>query len=149
MQPPTFSERVVAQAATASAQASGRGGGIKNENWTHDLSLRKGKEALNRARNLNGKDGEAVREYQALVLKLVGKQHQQQQHIGTGGGAVPGDIGGYGGHGQFTNGGGAKDGEEEEENLGPDVADLLRQQLEREDERLIKDLLRAEKAVLS
>ncbi|KAH8812506.1 hypothetical protein F5884DRAFT_311366 [Xylogone sp. PMI_703] len=48
---------------------SGRGG--KNQPWNQDIGLQCGVQALCRAREVFGKDGEAVREYSKLVLKLL------------------------------------------------------------------------------
>lgn len=46
----------------------------KQPKWTHDLGLRRGKEALRKARTDPGEDGDAVREYCELVLHLLSKQ---------------------------------------------------------------------------
>ncbi|KAG6360328.1 hypothetical protein INS49_011385 [Diaporthe citri] len=46
----------------------------KKPRWTHDLGLRRGKEALRKARTDPGEDGDAVREYCELVLHLLSKQ---------------------------------------------------------------------------
>ncbi|POS77823.1 hypothetical protein DHEL01_v203798 [Diaporthe helianthi] len=46
----------------------------KKPRWTHDLGLRRGKEALRQARTDPGEDGDAVREYCELVLHLLSKQ---------------------------------------------------------------------------
>ncbi|KAI3399167.1 hypothetical protein diail_7536 [Diaporthe ilicicola] len=46
----------------------------KKPKWTHDLGLRRGKEALRKARTDPGEDGDAVREYCELVLHLLSKQ---------------------------------------------------------------------------
>lgn len=43
----------------------------KKEQWTHDVGIRKGKEALRRARTAGGEDGEGVREYIELINHLV------------------------------------------------------------------------------
>ena len=39
--------------------------------WNQDRGLEKGREALDRAREAWGKDGEGVREYGELVLRIV------------------------------------------------------------------------------
>lgn len=39
--------------------------------WDRATGLRKGKEALQRAREAEGEEGEGVREYQELVLHLL------------------------------------------------------------------------------
>ncbi|KAK2607483.1 hypothetical protein N8I77_006151 [Diaporthe amygdali] len=46
----------------------------KKPKWTHDLGLRRGKEALRKARTDPGEDGDAVREYCELVLHLLSRQ---------------------------------------------------------------------------
>ncbi|EXF80992.1 HIT zinc finger [Colletotrichum fioriniae PJ7] len=43
----------------------------KKEQWTHDVGIRKGKEALRRARAADGEDGEGVREYVELINHLM------------------------------------------------------------------------------
>ncbi|GKT57350.1 HIT zinc finger [Colletotrichum tofieldiae] len=43
----------------------------KKEQWTHDVGLRNGKEALRKARNAAGEDGEGVREYIELINHLM------------------------------------------------------------------------------
>ncbi|KAL2875929.1 hypothetical protein SGCOL_008780 [Colletotrichum sp. CLE4] len=43
----------------------------KKEQWTHDVGIRKGKEALRRARVADGEDGEGVREYVELINHLM------------------------------------------------------------------------------
>ena len=45
----------------------------KPQNWTHDTGLKRGKEALRKARTDPGEDGEGVREYCELVLHLLSK----------------------------------------------------------------------------
>ncbi|KAF9870159.1 hit finger domain protein [Colletotrichum karsti] len=45
----------------------------KKEQWTHDVGIRKGKEALRKARNAAGEEGEGVREYIELINHLVSK----------------------------------------------------------------------------
>lgn len=108
------------------------------EPWTSDVGIRKGKAALRKAINLEGEDGEAVRAYHALVLKLVDK------NTDTGGVATTG-AGGSSSGGGNVNGKILEQGGEEEE---PDVARLLRERLDEDDAQLIEDLLRAEKAAL-
>ncbi|KAF6831106.1 HIT zinc finger [Colletotrichum plurivorum] len=43
----------------------------RKEQWTHDVGIRKGKEALRRARTAGGEDGEGVREYIELINHLI------------------------------------------------------------------------------
>ncbi|KAG5954714.1 hypothetical protein E4U58_007493 [Claviceps cyperi] len=43
----------------------------KRETWNHDIGIKNGKEALRKARDLEGEAGEAVREYSELVLHLM------------------------------------------------------------------------------
>ncbi|OLN95293.1 putative zinc-finger protein C4F10.19c [Colletotrichum chlorophyti] len=43
----------------------------KKEQWTHDVGIRNGKEALRKARNEDGEVGEGVREYIELINHLV------------------------------------------------------------------------------
>ncbi|GKT49380.1 putative zinc-type alcohol dehydrogenase-like protein YbdR [Colletotrichum spaethianum] len=45
----------------------------KKEQWTHDVGIRNGKEALRKARNAAGEDGEGVREYIELINHLMSK----------------------------------------------------------------------------
>ena len=45
--------------------------GRKAEPWTSDRGLQKGREALCRARNTSGKDGEGIREFSKLVLQIL------------------------------------------------------------------------------
>lgn len=45
----------------------------KREQWTHDIGIRNGKEALRKARNAAGEEGEGVREYVELINHLVSK----------------------------------------------------------------------------
>ncbi|KAL0940736.1 hit finger domain protein [Colletotrichum truncatum] len=45
----------------------------KKEQWTHDIGIRNGKEALRKAKNAAGEDGEGVREYIELINHLVSK----------------------------------------------------------------------------
>lgn len=42
-----------------------------DKTWTPDVGLLKGREALGNAREAWGKDGEGVREYGELVLRIV------------------------------------------------------------------------------
>ncbi|KUI60622.1 Protein HIT1 [Cytospora mali] len=46
----------------------------KKPKWTHDTGLRRGKEALRKARTNPGEEGDAVREYCELVLHLLSKE---------------------------------------------------------------------------
>lgn len=45
----------------------------KRPRWTHDTGLRRGKEALRKARTDPGEEGDAVREYCELVLHLLSR----------------------------------------------------------------------------
>jgi len=45
--------------------------GNKQEQWNSDRGLQKGVEALNKLRNTNDEDGEAVREFSKLVLEIL------------------------------------------------------------------------------
>lgn len=76
----------------------------KKPRWSHDTGLKRGKEALRKARTDPGEDGDAVREYCELVLYLLSKK---------------------------------KDAE-------IDVTDLVRQQVNQEDVKLIETLIEAE-----
>lgn len=44
--------------------------------WDRATGLRRGKEALQRAREADGEEGEGVREYQELVLHLLSSEGQ-------------------------------------------------------------------------
>lgn len=46
----------------------------KKDSWNHDIGIKKGKEALRRARRADGEAGEAIREYSELVLHLINTQ---------------------------------------------------------------------------
>ncbi|ROW16939.1 hypothetical protein VPNG_01048 [Cytospora leucostoma] len=48
----------------------------KRPRWTHDTGLRRGKEALRRARTDPGEEGDAVREYCELVLHLLSRESE-------------------------------------------------------------------------
>lgn len=59
---------------------------IDKEIWSRAAGLKKGTEALKRARNADGEEGEAVREYQELVLHLLaggddGARDAMQRHL--------------------------------------------------------------------
>ncbi|KAE9573848.1 hypothetical protein CGMCC3_g10079 [Colletotrichum fructicola] len=43
----------------------------KKEQWSHDVGIRNGKEALRKARTAAGEDGEGVREYVELINHLI------------------------------------------------------------------------------
>lgn len=76
-----------------SQQPNGRGGGLpwtlaqtpgyqsKKPRWTHDTGLKRGKEALRKARTDPGEDGDAVREYCELVLYLLSNKHNTDVHV--------------------------------------------------------------------
>lgn len=74
------------------SQAPGRGGlpwtlaqapgyQSKKPRWSHDTGLRRGKEALRKARTDPGDDGDAVREYCELVLHLLSKENDAEVHV--------------------------------------------------------------------
>ncbi|KAK7746854.1 hypothetical protein SLS53_002042 [Cytospora paraplurivora] len=48
----------------------------KKPRWTHDTGLRRGKEALRKARTNPGEEGDAVREYCELVLHLLSRESE-------------------------------------------------------------------------
>lgn len=48
-----------------------KNGRRKEEQWNSDRGLAKGVQALNKARNSDGKDGESLREYSRLVLQIL------------------------------------------------------------------------------
>ncbi len=52
----------------------GRGRHQRRQPWTHDVGLQRGQMALRDARTDPGEDGDAVREYCALVLHLLNKE---------------------------------------------------------------------------
>ena len=52
-------------------------GMVKKDGWNHDIGIKNGKEALRKARQADGQDGEAIREYTELVLHLINKQNGQ------------------------------------------------------------------------
>lgn len=76
----------------------------KRPKWTHDTGLRRGKQALRKARTDPGEDGDAVREYCELVLHLLSREKEDPGH----------------------------------------VTDLIRQQVTKEDVKLIEKLIEAE-----
>ncbi|KAG5928197.1 hypothetical protein E4U42_001137 [Claviceps africana] len=49
----------------------------KKDNWNHDIGIRKGKEALRKARKAEGETGDAIREYSELVLHLMNTQDEK------------------------------------------------------------------------
>jgi hypothetical protein len=51
----------------------------KRDGWNHDVGLKKGKEALRRARRAEGEAGDAIREYSELVLHLINSQDDKGQ----------------------------------------------------------------------
>lgn len=53
----------------------------KKPKWTHDTGLRRGKEALRKARTDPGEDGDAVREYCELILHLLSKEDSAKVDI--------------------------------------------------------------------
>jgi hypothetical protein len=48
-----------------------QGRGKKEPRWNSDIGMQKGVEALSRAKAADGKDGEGVREYYKLVLRIL------------------------------------------------------------------------------
>ncbi|KAG6042245.1 hypothetical protein E4U41_002588 [Claviceps citrina] len=54
-------------------------GVARKENWNHDIGIKNGKEALRRARKLEGEAGDAIREYSELVLHLINAEDQNSQ----------------------------------------------------------------------
>jgi hypothetical protein len=44
---------------------------MRSNNWNRDVGIRKGLEALRKARKAPGEDGEALREYTELIVHLV------------------------------------------------------------------------------
>ena len=56
---------------TQYARGTRRGRGRKHEPWNQDRGLENGVQALNRAREAYGKDGEGVREFSKLVLQIL------------------------------------------------------------------------------
>lgn len=53
----------------------------KKPKWSHDTGLRRGKEALRKARTDPGDDGDAVREYCELVLHLLSKEDNAEVDV--------------------------------------------------------------------
>lgn len=53
----------------------------KRPKWTHDAGLRRGKEALRKARTDPGEEGDAVREYCELVLHLLSKEKNADVNV--------------------------------------------------------------------
>lgn len=53
----------------------------KKPRWSHDTGLKRGKEALRKARTDPGEDGDAVREYCELVLYLLSKQKDTEVDV--------------------------------------------------------------------
>lgn len=51
----------------------------KKDNWNHDIGIKKGKEALRRARRADGEAGDAIREYSELILHLINTQDDKGQ----------------------------------------------------------------------
>lgn len=49
---------------------------LEKEIWSRATGIRRGKEALHRAREAAGEEGEAVREYQELVLHLLSNREE-------------------------------------------------------------------------
>ncbi|KAG5952357.1 hypothetical protein E4U53_001039 [Claviceps sorghi] len=54
----------------------------KKDNWNHDIGIKKGKEALRKARKAEGEAGDAIREYSELVLHLM-NTHDEQGEAAT------------------------------------------------------------------
>ncbi|KAF3766227.1 hypothetical protein M406DRAFT_346225 [Cryphonectria parasitica EP155] len=53
----------------------------KKPKWTHDTGLKRGKEALRKARTDPGEDGDAVREYCDLVLHLLAREEDVKVNV--------------------------------------------------------------------
>lgn len=53
----------------------------KKPKWTHDTGLRRGKEALRKARTDPGEEGDAVREYCELVLHLLSREENSEVNV--------------------------------------------------------------------
>ncbi|PKS09754.1 hypothetical protein jhhlp_004375 [Lomentospora prolificans] len=54
---------------------------LEKEIWSRATGIKKGKEALQRAREASGEEGEAVREYQELVLHLLSGRDDSTQDV--------------------------------------------------------------------
>lgn len=70
-QPSTLKEAILAKA--------GVGGKSKQAQWNHDVGIRKGKEALRRARKAEGDAGEGVREFSELIIHLLSQNTQSEE----------------------------------------------------------------------
>lgn len=53
--------------------------GFNSHKWNQDQGWEKGRAALKNARNYWGKDGEGVREYCELVLRLLGDEDEEDE----------------------------------------------------------------------
>lgn len=51
----------------------------KKDSWNHDIGIKRGKEALRRARRADGEAGDAIREYSELILHLINTQDDKGQ----------------------------------------------------------------------
>lgn len=67
-QPGTLKEAILAKAAAASKP--------KKDQWNQDVGIRRGKEALRKARKAEGDDGEGLREYTELIAHLTSRGDQ-------------------------------------------------------------------------
>lgn len=64
------------EAILAKAAAAGQ---PKKEQWNHDVGIRKGKEALRRARKADGDLGEGIREYTELIVHLTSQDARNRE----------------------------------------------------------------------
>lgn len=67
----TLKEAILAKAAAA--------GNPKKEQWNHDVGIRKGKEALRKARKADGDLGEGIREYTELIAHLTSQDARNRE----------------------------------------------------------------------
>jgi zinc finger HIT domain-containing protein 3 len=67
----TIKEALLAKAAAASQP--------KKEQWNHDVGIRKGKEALRKARKADGDLGEGIREYTELIAHLTSEDARNRE----------------------------------------------------------------------
>ncbi|KAL2753709.1 hypothetical protein ACRALDRAFT_2110395 [Sodiomyces alcalophilus JCM 7366] len=70
-QPSTLKEAILAKAAAANNP--------KHTQWNHDVGIRKGKEALRKARKAEGDAGEGVREFSELIVHLISQGTQGEE----------------------------------------------------------------------
>ncbi|ROT40269.1 hypothetical protein SODALDRAFT_356230 [Sodiomyces alkalinus F11] len=70
-QPTSLKEAILAKAAAA--------GKPNQAQWNHDVGIRKGKEALRRARKAEGDAGEGVREFSELIIHLTSQGARSEE----------------------------------------------------------------------